>query len=131
MSVIIPTLRDATPYPEGPRYFARDWNLARSTLRPLRYKDNRFHGFGAPVQLLAATPGVVRIYGYSCRSPHPEERALEDLLWARHKAFPAVCFSALSPGGEYVFTPAAAVVEIAVESLELELARLAKASVGS
>jgi hypothetical protein len=125
--VIIPMLHDAIPYPEGPRYFVRDRNPTRSTLTPLRYKENRLHGYGAPVQLLGATPGVVRIYGYSCRSPHPDERAMEDLLWARHKAFPAICFSALAPCGEYAFTPVAAVVEITLESLELELARFTSA----
>ena len=54
--VIIPTLYDATPYPEGPRYFVRDWNLARSTLTPLRYRAKRFQGFAEPLQLLCATP---------------------------------------------------------------------------
>jgi hypothetical protein len=128
--VIIPTLDDATPYPEGPRYFVRDWNLARSTLTPLRYSADRFQGFGAPLQLLSATPGLVRIFGYSCRSPHPGDRALEEWLWAHHKAFPAICFSALTPGGEYAFTPAAAVTEITLDSLESELARLGVRSLG-
>jgi hypothetical protein len=127
--VIIPTLYDATPYPDGPRYFVRDWNLARSTLTPLRYSANRFQGFGSPLQLFSATPGLVRIYGYSCRSPHPEDRGLEDWLWARYKAFPAICFSTLAPCGEYAFTPVAAVVEIARESLERELARLGVGSI--
>jgi hypothetical protein len=122
--VIVPTPYDAIPYPEGPRYFVRDWNLARSTLTPLRYNTNRFRGFGQPIQLLGATPGLVRIYGYSCRSPHPEHRELEDWLWERHKAFPAVCFSTVTPYGEYAFTPAAAAVEITLESLEGELERL-------
>jgi hypothetical protein len=123
----IPTLHDATPYPEGPRYFVRDWNLARSTVTPCATRTTGSAASARPSNCFAATPGVVRIYRYSCRSPHPEERALEDLLWARHKAFPAVCFSAVAPGGEYVFTPAAAVVEITLESLELELARITSA----
>jgi len=128
-SVIIPTLYDATPYPDGPRYFLRDWNLARSTITPLHYSANHFEGFGQPLQLLGASPGLVRIYGYSCRSPHAEGRKLEDWLWARHKAFPAICFSTLAPCGEYAFTPAAAVVEITLESLERELERLSVASI--
>ena len=127
--MIIPTLYDANPYPDGPRYFFRDWNLARSTLTPLRYDVNRFRGFGQPLQLLGASPGLVRIYGYSCRSPHPEGHKLEDWLWARHKAFPAVCFSSLTPGGEYAFTPVAAVIEITLESLERELAQLGVTSI--
>jgi hypothetical protein len=127
--VIIPTLYDATPYPDGPRYFFRDWNLARCTLKPLRYNADRFQGFGQPIQLLGASPGHVRIYGYSCRSAHPEARKLEDWLWARHKAFPAIFFSTLAPGGEYAFTPAAAVVEITLESLERELAQLGVMSI--
>ena len=122
--MIIPPPHEATPYPDGPRYFVRDWNLARSTLRPLRYNADRFQGFGEPVHLLGATPGLVRVYGYSCRSPYPEVRKLEDWLWARHKAFPAICFSTLAPCGEYAFTPVAAVPEITLESLERELARL-------
>jgi hypothetical protein len=128
--MIIPTLYNATPYPEGPRYFVRDWNLARSTLTPLRYNANRFQSFGQPLQLLGATPGPVRIYGYSCSSPYWEDRELEDWLWERHKAFPAVCFSTLAPAGEYVFTPAAAAVEITLESLMRELARLGVGSIG-
>ncbi len=127
--MILPTLYDGIPYPDGPRYFVRDWNLGRSTVTPLRYNANRFHGFGVPLQLFCATPGPVRMYGYSCRSPHPEDRGLEDWLWARHKAFPAICFSTLAPCGEYAFTPAAAVVEITLESLELELARLGVGSI--
>jgi hypothetical protein len=131
MSMIndIPTLCDAIPYPDAPRYFVRDWNRARSTITPLRYNANRFQGFGEPLQLLGATPGLVRIYGYSCRSADPEARKLEDWLWTRQKAFPAVCFSTLAPGGEYVFTPAAAVVEISLESLERELERLGAGSI--
>lgn len=127
--MITPPVSDATPYPDGPRYFFRDWNLARSTLTPLHYHANRFQGFGQPLQLLGATPGHVRIYGYSCRSAHPEIRKLEDWLWARHKAFPAICFSTLTPSGEYAFTPAAAVVEITLESMEHELAQLGAASI--
>jgi hypothetical protein len=129
-NVIIPALYDATPYPEGPRYFLRDWNLARSTLRPLRYHTNRFQQLGEPVQLLSATPGRVRIHGYSCRSPRPEDCELEDWLWERYKAFPAVCFSTFAPDGEYAFTPAAAAVEITLESLRREVARLAVGSIG-
>jgi hypothetical protein len=45
-------------------------------------------------------------------------------MWARYKAFPAICFSVFAPGGEYAFTPAAAVIEVTRESLERELARL-------
>jgi hypothetical protein len=70
----------------------------------------------------------MRIYGYSCRSPHPEDRKLEDWLWANQKAFPAICFSTLAPHGEYAFTPAAAVIEITREALERELARLGAGS---
>jgi hypothetical protein len=128
-NVILPPLHAASPYPEGPRYFARDWNLARSTIRPVRYSADRFQGFGEPLQLLCATPGLVRIYGYSCRSPYPEDRSLEDWLWERHKAFPAVCFSTVAPRGEFAFTPAAAVVEITRELLERELARLGVGSI--
>lgn len=122
-------LSDATPYPDAPRYFYRDWNLARSTITPLRYDADRFKGFGQPLQLLSATPGHVRIYGYSCRSPHPEGRKLEDWLWERCKAFPAICFSTDAPLGEYAFTPLAAVVEITRESLERELQRLGVGSI--
>jgi hypothetical protein len=69
------------------------------------------------------------MYGYSCRSAHPEDRTLEDWLWASRKAFPAICFSTLAPSGEYVFTPAAAVVEITLEALKRELALLGVASI--
>jgi hypothetical protein len=73
---------------------------------------------------------VVRIYGYSCRSPNPEDRKLEDWLWANQKAFPAICFSTLAPRGEYAFTPVSAVVEITLESLKRELSRLGVSSIG-
>jgi hypothetical protein len=95
----------------------------------LRYTADRFRGLGAPLQLLAATPGEVRVYGYSCRSASPEDRKLEDWLWANQKVFPAICFSTLAPHGEYAFTPASAVVEVTRESLERELARLGVGSI--
>jgi hypothetical protein len=117
----VPTLYEATPYPDGPRYFVRYWNLARSPLTPVRYDGNHTARFGAPLQLFSSTPGPARIYGYSCRSSEPEEREIEDLLWARGKAFPSICFSKFAPRGEHGFTPAGAVVEVALETLEREL----------
>jgi hypothetical protein len=126
--MIIPSLYDAAPYPEGPRYFYRDWNLVRSTLTPLRYNATRLEGFGRPLHLLGPVPGPVRIYGYSCRSPHLEDHQLEDWLWAARRAIPAICFSTLVPSGQYAFTPAAALIEITRESLERELSRLSIAS---
>jgi hypothetical protein len=122
--VIVPTLYEATPYPVGPRYFARHWNLARATLTPVRYKGRPRAQFGMPLQLFSTTPGRVRAFGYSCRSPHSEDREMEDLVWARGKAFPGVCFSKSAPSGEYGFTPAAAVVEITLDTLERELAAI-------
>ena len=129
--MIIPMLYDATPYPEGPRYFVRDWNLARSTLTPLRYNAKRFQGFAEPSDCFARPPGpAYRLRLFMPPAARAGSWTGDWLLRARHTAFPAICFSTLAPCGDYAFTPAAAVIEITLESLERELAQLGVASIG-
>lgn len=63
------------------------------------------------------------IYGYSTRSPYPEDRHAEEQAWETYRMFPAVSFSVAATGGEYGGVPLAEVAEITEEEFELARGR--------
>lgn len=69
--------------------------------------------------MTVVTPQVVAvIYGFSCRSPYPEDAPYEDERWEVAGEFMSVCFSVMEPNGEFGFTPIEEVTEISREEFE-------------
>jgi hypothetical protein len=113
MTEFLPGPDTATPYPGSPPFFKRYYNTLNVPLvqSPL---DGAQHG----AETIITPQMAIMIYGYSCRSPYPEDSAAEAIAWDRSKAFPSVCFSEVEPEGEYGFTPMSQVLEISREEFD-------------
>lgn len=49
-------------------------------------------------------PGPVAIWGFSHKSTYAEDARVERSAWQYNRAFPGMCFSVLTPEGEYGFS---------------------------
>lgn len=88
-------------YPGAPKYWKRSYSTTGTPLIQQRG------------ELTIITPDFsdLAIYGWSCKSPFPEDDAVEKRAFDRGMVM-GFCFSEVVPDGEYGSTPLAEVVEI-------------------
>lgn len=111
----MPDHYEHSPFPGVPKFFRRDYDQRGAEVL------TQAHG----VTMYNLTAGErLTIYGYSIRSPYPEDHAVEERSYKHLRTFFSMCFSVKVPDGEVGFTPLDEVQEISQAEFERALSRL-------
>ena len=106
------------PFPGAPRFFRRVWNPPNAG----QMTTTEFAGREVPCFTPGVPDGGLAIYGFSARSPYPEDQEAENRAFL-NGMFPSICFSEAELSGEYGFTPLSDSVAISEDEFLLAKSR--------